>query len=106
MLLVCSTITQSHGTYDVTHGQKQSRLGLLARWPPRKQTLLRFWPPDVPNAAVSSPANPVAAGVAALGSGTVETKGMTNSITRGVKARRRVKARVSRCKTVYVTQPA
>ena len=66
--------------------QKQPRLRLAPRWPPRKQPRLRFWPPDVPNAAVSHPANPVAAAVAALGSGTVEVKGTPNSITRGAKA--------------------
>ena len=52
-------------------------------------------PPDVPNAARSSPANPVAVVVAALGSGSVQTKSTTNFLTHGMKACKRAKAKVS-----------
>ena len=52
---------------------------------PRRQLPLRCLL-DVPNAVVSRPVNPVAAALVALGPGTVEVKGMPNSITRGSKA--------------------
>ena len=57
--------------------------------------------PDVPNAALISPANPVAAGVAALGSVTAGVKGMTNLITRGLKAYGRVQRQVSTSMSKY-----
>ena len=66
--------------------QKQPRLRFAPRWAPRKHPRLRLWPPDVPNAVLLRPANPVAAGVVALGPGSAEVKGTTNLITRGAKA--------------------
>ena len=52
--------------------------------------MLALWPLGVPNAALSRPANRVAAVLAALGSVSVEVKGMTNSLTRGAKGGRHV----------------
>ena len=68
--------------------------------PPRRQLPLRR-PPDVPNAAVSRPANLVAAVLVALGSGTAGVKGMSNLITRGLKAYGRVQRQVSTSMSKY-----